>query len=145
MEEHGFPCQVEECGRLFTTKFNLVRHISTVHLRIRKWKCSICGLKFGSKQNLQEHENIHSKTRDCACKQCGKSFSIYAQLESHKIAHKTPIVRFKIENELKLTEIMADSSVLPAKRPREEFEAPKQLTVLPPLIRSEWDDVFLSE
>ena len=96
MEYHGFPCQVPECDKVFTTKFNLVRHISTVHLKIRKWGCKTCGLKFGSKQNLQEHENIHEKKKPCICKTCGQSFNEYSQLASHKSVHKRTTVKFEI-------------------------------------------------
>ena len=52
-----FPCPV--CGKLFKHKSNLKDHVRLVHEKIRKYQCSLCGLKFSERRYLRKHEQKH--------------------------------------------------------------------------------------
>lgn len=51
-----FSCR---CGASFGKKEHLRRHDEVVHRGIRPYKCDVCDLLFGTKQNMQ----VHSRTR----------------------------------------------------------------------------------
>lgn len=59
-------CQYEGCGQAFGRKGTLKKHISGVHLNVRKHVCSYkgCGKAFTEKGNLKTHVmGVHLKTR----------------------------------------------------------------------------------
>lgn len=43
------------CGKKFTKKQNLNRHINIAHLDLKKYYCEICDKKFGRKAHLDHH------------------------------------------------------------------------------------------
>ena len=49
----SFKCL--ECHKQFKTKFSLTRHFLTVHLGEKRFKCEVCGRRFGQKQYLIDH------------------------------------------------------------------------------------------
>ena len=48
-------CTIEGCYRLFTSKYNLKRHIESCHDGVRKHECGICFKRFSSRHNREEH------------------------------------------------------------------------------------------
>ena len=52
-----FPCPV--CGKHFKHKSNLKDHVRLVHEKIKKYECSLCGLKFSEGRYLKTHEQKH--------------------------------------------------------------------------------------
>lgn len=82
-----YCCMHAVCGKCYSTKFNLKRHIETIHLRIKKYQCKDCKKLFSSKQNLTEHMYTHSGARPFSCKICKKIFRQASQLSLHKRAH----------------------------------------------------------
>jgi hypothetical protein len=71
-----YICSYESCDKVFSTKYNLKRHIDTFHLHIRRFTCSECFKDFASKQNLQEHDFIHKNFRETLEMQVPGSFQI---------------------------------------------------------------------
>ena len=59
--EELFSCYHEGCEKCFNSKYNLVRHINTAHLGIKRFVCSKCSKRFANKQNLKSHESSHQK------------------------------------------------------------------------------------
>jgi hypothetical protein len=51
------PYECEKCDRGYLRRIDLVRHIETVHLGVRKYFCQVCTKSFTRKEGLQ----IHSK------------------------------------------------------------------------------------
>ena len=54
--------ECEVCGRKFTEKHNLRRHLSTVHGvgDVKTFQCDICSRVFKRKDNLKYHlKNVH--------------------------------------------------------------------------------------
>lgn len=48
-----FPCPV--CGKLFSVRPSVSRHIRIVHLELKPHECNICGKSFSSRYNLNVH------------------------------------------------------------------------------------------
>jgi growth factor independent 1 len=79
---------MEGCMKEYTSKFNLKKHVSIVHLKKHNFSCQKCGKIFVSKQNLREHSFIHSGIKPLKCSFCGKKFRQTSQLCMHKRKHK---------------------------------------------------------
>ena len=58
-----FKCYHPGCQKLYNSKYNLVRHINTKHLRILKYSCPHCDRKFPHKQNLGYHLKAHTRAQ----------------------------------------------------------------------------------
>ena len=115
---HTKPFACIECGKTFSEKWILTRHISSHHeagSENHKYSCEICQKSFTRKQNLMQHskshenktckichksfinvsrlkrhEIIHSSLRPFLCKLCGKSFNQKANLTAHERIHSNP-------------------------------------------------------
>lgn len=54
-------CEKVITGRKRNINGNLKRHINTVHLKLKPFKCCYCEKMFGEKSNKQSHERtVHS-------------------------------------------------------------------------------------
>mmetsp|Transcript_19940 Transcript_19940/g.36874 ORF Transcript_19940/g.36874 Transcript_19940/m.36874 type:complete len:123 (+) Transcript_19940:2962-3330(+) len=82
-----YCCMHQGCHKQYNSKFNLKRHVETVHFRIRKHECMTCHNKFASKQNLREHEYVHTGAKPFSCPFCNQSFRQASQLSLHKRVH----------------------------------------------------------
>ena len=60
MDNRVFQCYYPGCITVFSTKFNLVRHLNTRHIQILSFPCKACGKVLSSKASLQSHQRIHS-------------------------------------------------------------------------------------
>ena len=47
--------QCSNCNYTATQKANLIRHISTVHNKIKQFQCEFCDSSFGQKAHLETH------------------------------------------------------------------------------------------
>lgn len=56
----GFPCG--ECGRLFSTKGNMMRHVQATHRGegVKMFPCETCGKSFKRKEDLVMHIRVHT-------------------------------------------------------------------------------------
>ena len=59
MDNRVFQCYYPGCLTLFSTKFNLVRHVNTRHIQVLSFPCKRCGKILSSKASLQSHERTH--------------------------------------------------------------------------------------
>eukprot|EP00177_Eucheuma_denticulatum_P005694 GFKZ01010373.1.p1 GENE.GFKZ01010373.1~~GFKZ01010373.1.p1 ORF type:complete len:730 (-),score=76.46 GFKZ01010373.1:985-3174(-) len=77
----GVCCEI--CGISFAKRSNKLRHIQTVHNRLKQFECDLCGTKFGLKADLGRHRFRIHESRAFCCDKCGKSFAERSQLEHH--------------------------------------------------------------
>lgn len=85
--DNGLCCEV--CGITFAKRGNKMRHILTVHNRLKQFECDQCGAKFGLKADLGRHRFRIHESRSFTCESCGKSFAEESQLEFHiRITHE---------------------------------------------------------
>lgn len=82
-----YCCMYPDCTSEYSTKFNLKRHVESVHMHLKKYQCNLCSSNFSSKQSLKEHLRIHSGFMPFKCTACDKSFRQASQLSLHKRIH----------------------------------------------------------
>ena len=87
---NNYKCNFANCNKLYSSKYNLSRHIESNHSKHKRFRCRICGKCLSSKQNLQEHRYTHSKVKPyiCSVPLCGKTFRQSSQLSNHRKLHK---------------------------------------------------------
>lgn len=83
----GVCCEI--CGISFAKRSNKLRHIQTVHNRLKQFECDLCEAKFGLKADLGRHRYRIHESRAFCCVTCGKSFTARDQLDLHiRITHE---------------------------------------------------------
>lgn len=55
-----FKC--DDCGRLFSTKGNMMRHVQATHAGdgVKVFPCLVCGRKFKRREDLVTHGRVHT-------------------------------------------------------------------------------------
>jgi len=82
-----FTCPTSGCSKSFYQKPNLDRHMLLVHVKDKQFKCDVCGLGFGLRQTLKDHELTHMGQRDFGCRSCGRTFETAEFLRRHEGTH----------------------------------------------------------
>ena len=68
----------------FAQKYDLKKHIHTVHDKAKDYKCDQCGKDFARLDKIREHiHTVHEGRRDYKCHTCGKDFSRHNHLKRH--------------------------------------------------------------
>ena len=65
-------------------------------------KCQVCGRIFTVKSNLTRHLKTHSDTPAFKCSECSKVFNLKQSLDRHKKTHLYPVIPLYNPNEVKL-------------------------------------------
>uniref|UniRef100_L7M272 C2H2-type domain-containing protein n=1 Tax=Rhipicephalus pulchellus TaxID=72859 RepID=L7M272_RHIPC len=78
------------CGRRFRTKENLQQH-KTSHTGEKPYACSTCGQLFSQKYTLVRHHRIHTKELPYACELCPSKFHQKPSLERHIQQHASGV------------------------------------------------------
>ena len=71
-----------ECGKSFSIKRNLERHIDSVHKKIR-FNCERCGKKYADPRALTDHVRSEHLGITYPCDECDKRFSFRTLLYKH--------------------------------------------------------------
>lgn len=84
---NAFPC--ERCGKTFERRYDLRRHVTTVHDKVRAFNCSHCDMSFLQRSHLKEHiSSVHEKTFSVTCDVCQLQFTSKSRLmRHHKAVH----------------------------------------------------------
>ncbi|OMJ81856.1 hypothetical protein SteCoe_17622 [Stentor coeruleus] len=83
-------CNFTNCDKEYSTKYNLKRHLETVHSNLKRFRCRLCGKNLSSKQNLNEHIFTHSNEKPFGCSEpgCSQNFRQRSQLSNHRKIHR---------------------------------------------------------
>lgn len=85
-----FTCCVDGCGKEFTKKAKLDRHIAS-HTGDRQFKCEECDRSYLRKDHLTRHMISHQEdSKPFHCDVCGKRFSNRSHLARHMKRHQEP-------------------------------------------------------
>ena len=69
-----------ECQYSTDKKFDLNRHVKTVHKGQKDFKCDECGKSFGQVVHLKRHVyTVHQGQKDFKCDKCAKHFKDHPQ------------------------------------------------------------------
>jgi uncharacterized Zn-finger protein len=82
-----YPCLT--CGKEFTQKGNMQKHVRTVHEKRQDFACPLCGKKFGEAGHMKRHrEAVHDGVRHkCPVLYCGKTYAQRKECVSHLRQH----------------------------------------------------------
>ena len=76
-----FVCDI--CGNQFTRKFNLEKHLNTIHGQELTVNCKYCNINI-VKSRLQNHIDSVHKDKKFVCVNCDKKYSYKGDLKKHK-------------------------------------------------------------
>lgn len=82
-----YCCMFVGCGKEYSLKFNLKRHVEVNHFKSKEVECEICQKRFSIKQNYLEHKSIHLNQKPYSCSLCFTCFR-----------HKSTFLKHKREN-----------------------------------------------
>ncbi|XP_049883250.1 zinc finger protein 260-like isoform X8 [Pectinophora gossypiella] len=80
-----FPCP--SCPKVFDLCSRRTQHIRFQHLQERNHICAVCGMKFFTNYELQEHSIKHGGERIYQCDICKKSYARLKTLREHMRIH----------------------------------------------------------
>ena len=76
-----YPCSV--CEKAFCDKSSLNKHIKSVHMGYRPFKCTECDRTFSERKTMAEHLRTHTGERPFLCTFCPKTFKRVSELNHH--------------------------------------------------------------
>ena len=90
--EKGLWFFCDKCGKKFTAREGLKKHIKLIHEGVKTPStCPVCLLTFDSQTKMMRHKNLeHSTDEKYQCQYCGKRCPSTTALKSHKTKHLPP-------------------------------------------------------
>jgi len=121
-----FECYHKGCPKRYSTKYNLVRHINSNHLQIKKHICPFCSKSFPCKQNLDIHQAVHKEVnKPSQTKRLGDSRFILSE-HYQEVRHKA-----------KFSSYTGPLPVMPpVDSSRQSSQLEKKLPVIPVLLEA---------
>ena len=77
-------CECENCDYTCSQKFNLKRHVASVHKGNKPFKCEVCDYNSSQKGHLKQHvASVHEIKKPFKCEICDYGFSQKSHLTKH--------------------------------------------------------------
>ena len=99
-DRNGNVFKCNYCKKSFKAnhKNSLIRHIQSVHLKLKPHLCTICQKHFSTENNLKLHvSDVHDKIKTFKCKECKKTFPRKMHLDRHVRSVHEKIKDFECE------------------------------------------------
>lgn len=78
----------KECGKIFYGRSSKLRcHYDAVHLKHKKFECTVCNMKFTQQSSLLRHRQIHNDDKRHECSICHHKFLQKYALTRHMLVH----------------------------------------------------------
>lgn len=85
--EKPYQCH---CGKLFSQRYHLTRHVSLKHNDKKLYECAMCKKSFITKASITYHIiSLHNGEKQYKCIFCNSSFASKYSLKRHTRIHKT--------------------------------------------------------
>lgn len=95
-KKKSYSCPI--CHASIKRKFDVQRHIRTVHERIRNHQCTLCPQAFLQSSHLKDHmRGAHADTSENMCPRCGKHFGMSSKLKRHVAAVHENVRNFRCQ------------------------------------------------
>ena len=82
-----FKCTIDDCGKKYSTKTHLKRHIMT-HTNERPHQCEDCGMAFTQAGSLKEHIRTHTGEKPYQCSECPNAYAQSGTFKAHMRSHQ---------------------------------------------------------
>ncbi|XP_047512909.1 zinc finger protein 37-like [Pieris napi] len=76
------------CGKIYTASSSYFYHMKHFHRQSKEHSCDVCGKKFGTRGDLQQHGAVHTEECKYACRSCDKKFRSRASWYIHEQIHE---------------------------------------------------------
>ena len=75
----------------------LKRHVDSVHLKLKPFKCQHCVLEFAQRWLLnRHHKRVHLKLKPWPCPGCGMSFAEKSDMKPHISKHHPELIEHDV-------------------------------------------------
>uniref|UniRef100_A0A7S3A0J8 C2H2-type domain-containing protein n=1 Tax=Rhodosorus marinus TaxID=101924 RepID=A0A7S3A0J8_9RHOD len=72
------------CGATFKRKYEMQRHVKSIHLKEKRHTCTVCDKGFFQRSHLNVHmRTVHERKKDDMCTICGRSFATKYKVDRH--------------------------------------------------------------
>ena len=80
---YQYSCKQDDCGELFISWVDLVRHASQEHKYTKRWPCKFCDKSFSRNTVRRKHIKLIHEERLFKCTECSMQYKEKESLESH--------------------------------------------------------------
>lgn len=100
-QPRNFTCNVDDCGKSFTMRDTLIKHIKNIHEVSTKYPCDRCPTVLATRMSLHRHiKSCHLKLKSFACDSCNLTYTEMKSLKNHIQKVHMGIVEKRIPCEL---------------------------------------------
>ena len=90
--EFGYACA--QCGKVFSVKDKLTRHVECVHENLRPFQCPWCESRFNRKDKMRAHfMSVHMQEKPFQCNYC--TFSCPRKYRMKEHINKTHVGKYE--------------------------------------------------
>ena len=131
MNTEGYQCCYPNCFKNYSSKHNLLRHIESYHLQVKKFSCAHCPVRFESDSKLRNHLLLQHNIKPFECAECKKRFRTRSKLRLHKSQNMNGLCAIRAGIfDIQLTTMLKNEEELRKQTTVLEEEVPQEPTKL---------------